>query len=157
MDLNKPTDELDELLTNLKPNEVAEFLEKNKEYMAGNDEKKRFYFYFTETLRQKRIKLKDVYSFAGETESYGSKVVSGEKHTTDRDCILRLCLAGHFNLDQINRALKLYGMTELYARDPRDACIIVAVNQRRYRLDELDDLLTKQGFRKITKDKKMIT
>lgn len=81
-------------------------------------------------LHEKNIKLKDVYSFAGVTESYGSKIVTMEKHTKDRDLIIRLCLAGHFNWDETNRALKLYGLSELYAKDPRDACIIVAVNNR---------------------------
>ena len=32
------------------------------------------------------------------------------------------------SLDEINRALKLYGMQPLYAKDKRDACMIVAIN-----------------------------
>ena len=75
-----------------------------------------------------------------------------EKHTKDRDLIIRLCLAGHFNWDETNRALKLYGMSELYAKDPRDACIIVAINNRIFDQYEVDDLLEKQGMKKITTD-----
>ncbi len=40
------------------------------------DEKKAFYYYMKDVLDEKNIKLKDVYSFAGVTESYGSKIVS---------------------------------------------------------------------------------
>ena len=43
-----------------------------------------------------------------DSTSYGSKIVTMEKHTKDRDLIIRLCLAGHFNWDETNRALKLY-------------------------------------------------
>ncbi len=145
---NKPTDELNNLLENMKPDQLDEYLKNNSKYMA--DEKKAFYYYMKDVLDEKNIKLKDVYSFAGVSESYGSKIVTMEKHTKDRDLIIRLCLAGHFNWDETNRALKLYGLTELYAKDPRDACIIVAINNRIFDQYEIDEMLMKQGLKKIT-------
>jgi hypothetical protein len=105
-----------------------------------------------DVLEEKRIKLKDIYSFAGVTESYGSKILTMEKHTRDRDLILRFCIAGHFSWDETNRALKLYGMNELYAKDPRDACLIVAINNRKYDLSDIDEILTGQGMKKLTDD-----
>ena len=75
-----------------------------------------------------------------------------ESHTKNRDLIIRLCIAGRFLVDEINRALKLYGMTPLYAKDKRDACIIVAINNRKYDLFEIDDLLEKQGLEKLSKE-----
>ena len=117
-----------------------------------NGDKKAFYYYVKNVLAEKNIKLKDVYSFAGESESYGSKIISMEKHTTNRDLIIRLCIAGHFSWDEINKALKLYGMNELYARDPRDVCIMVAVKNRKYDLAEIDDMLISQGLKKLSKD-----
>ena len=96
------------------------------------------------------MKLKDLYLLSGVSESYGSKIVTMEKHTKDRDLIIRLCLAGHFNWDETNRALKLYGLSELYAKDPRDACIIVAVNNRIFDMYEIDEMLMKQGLKKLT-------
>jgi hypothetical protein len=144
----KPTDELNDLLENMKPDQLDSYLKDNSKYMA--DEKKAFYYYMKDVLDEKNIKLKDVYSFAGVTESYGSKIVTMEKHTKDRDLIIRLCLAGHFNWDETNRALKLYGLSELYAKDPRDACIIVAVNNRIFDMYEIDEMLIRQGLRKLT-------
>jgi hypothetical protein len=73
-----------------------------------------------------------------------------EKHTKDRDLIIRLCLAGHFNWDETNRALKLYGLSELYAKDPRDACMIVAINNRIYDMYEIDEMLMAKGLKKLT-------
>ena len=132
----------------MKPDQLDSYLKDNSKYMA--DEKKAFYYYMKDILDEKNIKLKDVYSFAGVTESYGSKIVTMEKHTKDRDLIIRLCLAGHFNWDETNRALKLYGLSELYAKDPRDACIIVAVNNRIFDMYEIDEMLIRQGLRKLT-------
>ena len=104
-------------------------------------------------LDEKRIKLKDVYTAAGYSESYGGQLVRMEKHAKTRDQIIRLCLAGHFSLLETNRALKLYGMSELYAKEARDACLIVAINNRMFDPYMVDDLLTGNGFEKITKDR----
>ena len=145
---HKPTNELNQLLENTDPGKLDDFLRDNRKYMAGAE--KSFYYYMTDILDEKSIKLKDVYSFAGLSESYGSQILRMEKHTADRDVILRLCIAGRFSLLETNRALKLYGMSELYAKDPRDACLIVAINNRIYDIYEIDDLLTGKGFKKIT-------
>ena len=146
----KSTNELDEMLENMKPSELSGFYKENSKYLA--DDKKAFYYYFKDVIDSKNIMLKDVYSFAYVSESWGSKIISTERHTTNRDLILRLCIAGHFTLEEINRALKLYGMTPLYAKDRRDASIIVAINNRIYDLSDLDDVLVKQGFSKLSAD-----
>ena len=147
---NKPTDELNDLLKKTKPDGLNEYLKDNRKYMA--EEKKAFYYYMRDVLDAKNINLKDVYSFAGVTESYGSKILTEDKHTKNRDLIIRFCIAGHFSWDETNRALKIYGMNELYAKDPRDACLIVALNNRIYSLIDIDDMLIKQGLKKISKD-----
>lgn len=147
---DKLTNELDEMLGKMKPGELSGFYKENSIYLA--DDKKAFYYYFKDVIESKNIFLKDVYSFAGVTESWGGKIITMEKHTKNRDLILRLCIAGHFSLEEINRALKLYGMNSLYAKDKRDACLIVAINNRIYDLSELDDLLENQGFVKLTAD-----
>lgn len=147
----KPTDELNELIENMRPDQLDTYFKDNEKYLAGG--KKSFYYYMSNVLDEKNIKLKDIYSYAGVTESYGSKILRMEKHTTNRDLIIRFCIAGHFNWDETNRALKLYGMTELYSKDPRDACIIVAINNRIFNLYDVDDMLMQRGFNKLTSDK----
>ena len=148
--LKKPTDELNKLLENMKPDDLDSYLLDNSKYLAEGP--KAFYYYMKDVLDSKNIKLKDVYSFAGVSESYGSKILSQEKHTTDRDLIIRFCIAGHFTWDETSRALKLYGMNELYAKDPRDACIIVAIKNRIYSFSDIDELLLDKGFSKLTPD-----
>lgn len=153
----KRTDELDELLETMKPEQLGDYYKDNKKYMA--DDKKTFSYYMKDVLANKnlmcanrKICLKDIYSIAGVSESYGEKILNMEKHTKKRDLILRFCIAGHFLLDEVNRALKLYGMNPLYAKDKRDACFIVAINNRKYELFEIDDMLERQGLKKISKE-----
>lgn len=147
---HKTTDDLDELLRDMKPEELDEYLKKNHQYLAESE--KAFYFYMTDLLKEKRIRLKDLFIRADVSDHYGSKIIRMEKHTKDRDLIIRLCLAGHFNWDETNRALKLYGMSELYAKDPRDACIIVAINNRKFEIEDVDRMLKERGMAGIIKE-----
>ena len=142
----KPTGELNELLKNTSLNQISDYLKTNEKYLV--DEERAFYYYFTDILKEKRIRLKDVYLRTGISESYGSKIISSEKHSAKRDLIIRLCISGHFSLLETNRALKLYGLSELYAKDPRDACIIVALNSRIFDPDRVDEMLEENGLAK---------
>lgn len=153
----KPTNELDELLKDMKPEQLDEYYKENGEYMVNA--RKEFSYYMKNVMAEKNLTyanrkmcLKDIYSIAGVSESYGEKILNMNKHTKNRDLILRFCIAGHFLLDEINRALKLYGMRPLYAKDKRDACIIVAINNRKYDLFEIDAMLEKQGLDKLSKE-----
>ena len=146
--IEKPTNELDEMLDGVSPKKLDDYFKANREYLANGE--KAFYYYMKDVIESKHLLLKDVYSFAGVTESWGGKIITMEKHTKNRDLILRLCIAGHFTLEEINRALKLYGMTPLYAKNKRDACIIVAIKNRIYDLYEIDEILEKQGMKKFS-------
>lgn len=152
---HKPTNELDKLLENIKPEQLDNYYAENKQYMSNSD--KAFSFYMKDTIASKgltcgggKMKLRDIYSFAGVSESYGEKILNMEKHTKDRDLILRFCVVARFSVEETNRALKLYGMKPLYAKEKRDACIIVAINNRKYDLIAMDELLKKQGFEGIS-------
>lgn len=147
----KSTGEVEEILKEMKPGQLDVFYKENNRHMV--DEKKAFYYYVKDVVESKNIRLKDMYSFAGVSESYGEKIVRMERHTKNRDLIIRLCIAGRFSLDEVRKALKLYGMNPLYGKDKRDVCLIVAINNRIYNLADIDDLLEKQGLKKLSVDK----
>ncbi len=147
---NKPTSELIHELLNMQPKQLNEFLHNNKKYLA--DEKRAFYYYVKDVVDEKGIKLKDLYISAGVNEGYAGKIVRMEKHTKNRDFIIRLCLGGHFTWEETQRALKLYGMTELYPKNARDTAIIVAINNRIYDVYEVDAMLQEQGFSKLSSE-----
>ena len=144
----KSTNELDEMLKNIKPEQVNSYLMDNRKELA--DDRKAFYYFMKDALEAKNILLKDVYSFAGVSEGWGEKVLRMEKHTKNRDLILRFCIAGHFSLEETNRALKLYNMKPLYARDKRDVCLILAINNRKYDLADIDDMLLSQNLSRLS-------
>ena len=144
----RSTYEVEELLSNMKPAELGSFYKENRSSMV--DDKKAFYYYMKDIAESKNIMFKEMYLFAGVSESYGEKIIRMEKHTKNRDLIIRLCIAGHLSLVEINKALKLYGMNPLYSKDKRDACLIVAVNNRIYDLYEIDNILEKQGLQILT-------
>ena len=113
------------------------------------DDSKAFYYHMKNTVEKKGLFLKDVYLSAGVSESYGGKIITMEKHTKNRDLIIRLCLAGRFDLTETNRALKLYGMSELYPKISRDACIIVAINNHIFDQLSVDECLRAEGLRTL--------
>lgn len=140
---DKSTDELNKLLENINTKSINQYRKENKNELK--DSPKAFYYFFKDTLEEKRISLKELYKNADVSDSWGGKIIRMERHTTNRDVIIRLCLAGHFNLTETNRALKLYEMSPLYARNTRDACIIVAINNRIYDILKVDDILSENN------------
>ena len=52
-------------------------------------------------FKEKGILQQDVFLAADLPERYGYKLISEQKHTTQRDTILRLCLAARFDEDEI--------------------------------------------------------
>ena len=143
----KPTGELDKQLAETKPGKIGEYLAANRQDLA--DEHKGFYYYYKNVLDSKHIMLKDVYIQVGVSESYGSKIISMEKHTASRDLIIRFCIAGHFSLVETNRALKLYGLSPLYAKNRKDACIIVALNNHIYDVERINAMLEENKLEKL--------
>ena len=147
----RPTDELDNILKDVVPSQLDDYISGNMSDMA--DDERSFYYYFKSVIEQKdhRTRIRDICTFAGMSETYGSKLIRQEKHASDRDLILRLCIAGRFTLAEINKALKLYGFNGLYSKNRRDACIIVAVNNRIYDIYKIDEILAEHGFGKLCK------
>ncbi|SCY29313.1 hypothetical protein SAMN02910370_01997 [Lachnospiraceae bacterium XPB1003] len=143
-----PTGILLKKLEGIRMEDIPKYLDENR---AGlRDDCKAFYYHMKNTIEKKGFFLKDVYLSAGVSESYGGKIITMEKHTKNRDLIIRLCLAGHFNLIETNRALKLYGMSELYPKISRDACIIVAINNHRFDRFKVDESLKNVGLRPLS-------
>ncbi len=146
----KTTDALEEVLTASGAQPVEHIL---KEY-AGRmmTEEKPFTHYMRERLREKGIQQKELFIKANISERLGRRLISGEKHTTDRDILLRILIAGEFNVDETQRALKLYGMSPLYAKIPRDAVILYAIAHEKRELWDLDEELRDNGMDGLMKD-----
>lgn len=142
--MNKKTDELGEILKNASSNDFGKYVRENKDELYCND--KSFEIYMKEIIFRKGLQLKDVFLGADISEKYGYKLLSGEKHTIQRDVILRICYAAKFSYEETQRALKLYHMPELYPRLERDALLIICFNNRPGSIIEVNELLSKNKF-----------
>ena len=126
MKTDRSTDEFMELLLKARPEDLPRFLSAHADEFE--DAERPFSAYIRQLLRQKGLRQQEVFLAADIPEGYGYKLLSEEKHTRQRDVILRIGLAGHLTLDEIQHALALYGMRPLYPRNQRDAVMIVAIS-----------------------------
>ncbi len=138
------TKELDEILENMRPEDIDGYLENYEKDLASSN--RPFAVYMRERFRERDFTQQEVFRRADIPEKYGYRLISQEKRTTQRDYILRFCIAAQFTLDETQRALKLYGMSELYARIPRDAVLMIAFNRSMFDTDRVDDLLRDHGM-----------
>ena len=86
-------------------------------------------------------------------DGYGYKLIAEEKHTRQRDVILRLCFGAGFTVEETQRALKLAGLSPLYPRIERDAVLMVALNQGICKISDVNRLLEEHkmdGLREIS-------
>ena len=141
---SKSTDELEKILGSTHINEVSAYLKSNEESIITNEYA--FHEYISKLIKSKNLKKQDVFLAADVSEKYGYKLLSGEKHTKQRDVILRLCYAAELSLEETQKALKLYRMPELYAKIPRDAMIMIAFNERPGSIIDVNSFLKKNGM-----------
>lgn len=142
--MDKTTNTLNRILKKARPETISEYLNENEPELISSD--KPFAEYFRMCIKAKGLQQQEVFINADISEGYGYKLISEEKHTKQRDTILRLCFGAHLTLEETQRALRIYGMSPLYPRLPRDAVLIVAFNNGVYELSEVNTLLYTNHF-----------
>ena len=141
---------LNEELLSVGTNELADFLEQHREDWITSPHP--FADYMRMKFREKGILQQNVFLAADLSENYGYKLIAEEKHTRQRDTILRLCLAARFRLEEVQEALILCGMAPLHGRFPRDAVLTVAIQNGIYDLCEVNRLLESCGQAPLLRD-----
>lgn len=140
----KNTKELETILGKTHPNSIDDFLESNSDSFL--EEEKAFSNYMRSRIKEKNLLQQDVFLQADIPERYGYKLLSEEKHTRQRDVILRLCYAAQLNLEETQEALKIYGMPELYAKIPRDAVLMICFSNRPGSILDVNALLKEKNM-----------
>ena len=141
---------LNEELLSVGPDELADFLKQHKVDLITSPHP--FADYMRTKFREKGILQQSVFLAADLSENYGYKLIAEEKHTRQRDTILRLCMAARFRLEEVQEALILYGMAPLHGRFRRDAVLTVAVQNEIYDLCEANRLLESCGQAPLVRD-----
>ncbi len=140
----KNTNDLKEVLGRTHLSEFDKYCNENKDSM--NNDEDSFSIYIKDLLANKGITQQSVFLNADIPERYGYKLLSGEKHTKQRDVILRICYAAELSLNETQRALKKYEMPELYPKIPRDALMMIIFNERPGSILDVNALLKKNGM-----------
>ena len=140
----KNTEELAEVLGKTHLSEFDRYCSENKDSM--NPDNDAFSIYIKNKINEKGLTQQAVFLKADIPERYGYKLLSGEKHTRQRDVILRICYAADFSLGETQRALKKYEMPELYAKTSRDALLMIVFNARPGNIIDVNELLKKNGM-----------
>ena len=140
----KNTNDLRDTLGKTHLSDFEKFCKENEDSM--NVDENAFGKYIKDILCSKNLSQQTVFLKADIPERYGYKLLSGEKHTRQRDVILRICYAAELTLDETQRALRRYGMPELYPKIQRDALLMIVFNERPGSIIDVNDLLNENGF-----------
>jgi hypothetical protein len=138
----KDTQELEKILSDTHHGHFDAFRKENAESIDSTD----FSEYMKEYLKSANLSQQDVFLKADIPERYGYKLLSGEKHTRQRDVILRICYAAGMTLEETQRALKKYQMPTLYAKIPRDALLMILFNEHSGDIIEVNAVLKNNGM-----------
>lgn len=147
---NNETELLQNILQNTKIEDIDDIFEKNKDLMIKPLDD--FYNYMKEKMSEKQLKEVDVFGRAEIDYKYGNKILTGQRPIRQRDTILRICLAMQLTLDEIQRAIKLYGLEPLYAKRTRDAIIMVLIQKNAKKIIDIKEFnkeLTDRGERPL--------
>ena len=135
---SKTTRELEDTLLKTHLEDVNKVLNEDKDELFDYTD---FTAYMKSIFSEKKLMEQTVFTRADISDRYGYKLISGEKHTNQRDVIIRICFAARFTLEETQRALKLYGMSPLYVRVPRDAYIMAGFNSDLKYIIDLNEYL----------------
>lgn len=124
--------------------DVQEYLKKNSDSIVQSD--RPFSNYMKELIRKKKLKQRDIFLWADIPERYGYKLISEEKRTRQRDVILRICYAAEFTLEETQRALRIYGMPQLYEDISRDVILMLCFRERPGSVNDVNVVLQEHGM-----------
>lgn len=140
----KSTQELENILGSTHSKNFEVFCKNNKDSLINEDYA--FSVYVKDLIKAKGLTQQNVFLNADIPERYGYKILSGEKHTRQRDIIIRICYAADFNIEETQKTLKKYKMPQLYSKIPRDAFLMIIFNERPGSIIEVNGLLKKNGL-----------
>ena len=138
--VKKSTDELENILEQTTTAHIEEYLAQNAESLLV--EEKAFSAYMHQMIKKYGKTQQEVFLQADFPERFGYKLLSEEKRTKQRDYVIRICYATGMSLEETQKALTLYGMAPLYARIPRDAVLMIAFNQHKGSVLDVNALLS---------------
>lgn len=107
--------------------------------------------YLNQLLDEKGLRKSEAFRAAGINGTYGYDCFSGKAANPSRDHAIMLALGLRCSLLETQRLLRTAGVSELWAKVPRDAVIIYGVQHGLTR-EQVDDDLYRLGFDTLAKE-----
>ena len=101
------------------------------------------------------LKISQIIKNSGISQSYAHEILNGTKPHPSRDYLLALCLGAHMDLKTTQHALRIAQLGELYAKVPRDAAIMMHINNEKWNLIDINIFLEEHGLNVISLSKKI--
>ena len=98
-----------------------------------------FQTYFNRLLKASGISKASLVKRSGIERTYLYQLLNGTR-SPGRDHLLRMCIGTGLTLEETTRCMEQLALGVLYAKNPRDAILICAIN-RGYTVDETNALL----------------
>ena len=139
-----------EQIASIRWEELPLFLQEHREALLTGP--RPFADYMREKFKDKGVLQQNVFLAADISENYGYKLIAGEKHTVQRDVILRICLAAQFELEETQKALILYGMAPLFWLLPRDIVFMAAIVHKAFDIHQVNEVLLRCALAPLVKE-----
>ena len=111
--------------------------------------------FFSVYIAKHDLKISQIIKNSGISQSYAHEILNGTKPHPSRDYLLALCLGAHMNLKTTQHALRIAQLGELYAKVPRDAAIMMHINNEKWNLIDINIFLEEHGLNVISLSKKI--
>ena len=121
--MKKTTTELLEILKSKK--DYSEFLNQEVGEMIFSSAAE----YLELMIKDKKLKKSDIIREGNLDRNYAYQIFNGIKKSPSRNKILMISFGMHLNIEETRKLLKLFELSDLYARSPRDGAILFCLNK----------------------------
>ena len=142
------TDHLDQQLKSTSLENFSNYLKNLQQLPSLQD-------FFSVYIAKHDLKITQNNKNSGISQSYAQEIINGTKPQPTRDYLLALCLGAHMDLKTTQHALRIAQLGELYAKVPRDAAIMMHINNEKWNLIDINIFLEEHGLNVISLSKKI--
>ena len=137
------TDHLDQQLKSTSLENFSDYLKNLQQLPSLQD-------FFSVYIAKHDLKISQIIKNSGISQSYAHEILNGTKPHPSRDYLLALCLGAHMDLKTTQHALRIAQLGELYAKVPRDAAIMMHINNEKWNLIDINIFLEEHGLNVIS-------
>ena len=130
-------------------------LENFSDYLKNLQQLPSLQDFFSVYIAKHDLKISQIIKNSGISQSYAHEILNGTKPHPSRDYLLALCLGAHMDLKTTQHALRIAQLGELYAKVPRDAAIMMHINNEKWNLIDINIFLEEHGLTVISLSKKI--